>query len=324
MNLQLLNEANVILNKCGGREIIEGGSVITLERKILFPLVCPYNSTQQFTKQILGDSPFELRAISSSVTAQITGIRLQVRLPSGRFLLGGNGQDIGQFGWVGSWRYPVDPPEQCDPGSNLEVTLTDYASMGPFPVNLLFEGVDKYFLKGGKTWTPPISARAIPKYQGILNENILAPAYVAGVWPKPPVGSIDSQFTYSSFSDTNTTFPALPNALSLPVAGPNSATLNIPIDAGIDFVCRRILADVNRDAGVTAGEFLVRIRTSGGYAFTDGFVDIAQYFSGSELAHDWVIPGGDQVNIDVVLADGAGAGNIYLQIHLEGSKRRQA
>lgn len=325
MNLQLLNQASVTLNRCGGRELVEGGSVVCLERKILFPMYLPLNATQQFTKQIPGDAPFELRAISSDSPADTNvGIRLQIRLPNGRFLIGGNGQDISQFGWVGSWRYFVDPPEECEPGSSIEVTLTDYQGVGPSACNLVFEGCDKYFLKGGKAWTPPVSARSIPRYQGIINENILAPAYVAGVWPKTPDGYIDSQFTYSSISTNNTTNLNIPHALSVPVAGPTNGELNIPIDKGIDFVCRRILADINQDAGVSAGEFLVRIRTSGGYSLTDGFIDIGQYLCGAEYPGEWIIPGGDQVLVDLVLADGAGTGNMYIQVHLEGVKRRRA
>ena len=120
MNLQLLNQANAALNKCGGREIVEGGSVVCLERKILFPMYIPLNATQQFTKQIVGDAPFEIRAISSDQqNDSVVGVRMQVRLPSGRFLFGGNGCDVGQFCWVGSWRYPMDPPEQCEPGSSI-------------------------------------------------------------------------------------------------------------------------------------------------------------------------------------------------------------
>src|SRR5208283_2089206 len=114
--------------------------------------------------------------------------------------------------------------------------------------------------------------------------------------------------------------PQWANALLVPVTGPTSGQLNIPIDKGIDFVCRRILADVNQDAGVSGGEFLVRIRTSGGYSLTDGFIDIAQYLAGVEFPVDWIIPGGEQVFVDLVLADGAGTGNMYIRIHLEGVK----
>lgn len=326
MDSQLLNQANATLNACGGREVVRGGSVVCLERKILMPMDIPLNATQQFTKQIIGDAPFELRAISSDQrwNGYPIGIRLQIRLPNGRFLIGGDGMDVGTFAGFGSFRFVMDPPEEYEPGSSFEVTLADYQGLGPVTVNLLLEGCDKYFLKGGKTWTPPVSARSIPRYQGIINENILAPAYVAGVWPKTPDGFIDDYFVYSSRSNNNTTNAAIPNALSVSVNGPTSGQLNIPIDNGIDFVCRRILADVNQDAGVAGGEFLVRIRTSGGYSLTDGFIDILQYLSGAEFAHDWIIPGGDQVLVDLVLADGAGTGNMYIQIHLEGVKRRQA
>lgn len=324
MNLQLLNQADAVLNACGGREAVQGGTVVGFERKIIFPMEIPLNATQTFTKQINGEVPFELRAISSDQrTADQLGIRAQIRMPNGRFLFGKNGIDAAMFGGIGSFRPVIDPPEECEPGGNIEVTLSDYLGVGPSVVNLLFEGVDKYYLKGGNQ-PSPLSALRVPKYQGIINENILAPAYVAGVWPRTPKGAQDSQFTYSSFSDNNTTNLNIPNALAVPVTGPTSGSLNIPIDAGINFVVRRIIADVNQDSTVTGGEFLVRVRSSGGYSLTDGFIDIAQYFSGVEFPVDWVIPGGEQVLIDVVLADGAGTGNMYIQVHLEGVKRRYA
>ncbi len=100
--------------------------------------------------------------------------------------------------------------------------------------------------------------------------------------------------------------------------------MKIPVDNGIDFVCRRLLLDVEADGTVSAGSFLSRFRTGDGYALSDDYLDYARLINAAEYAHDWTIRGGDEVLIDVALVDSVGTGNMYLQVHLEGDKRRQS
>jgi hypothetical protein len=152
----------------------------------------------------------------------------------------------------------------------------------------------------------------IPRYQGIVNENILAPCWMGGFGPKTPQGYQDDKYTYSSAKTT------------VPLAGPLTATLRIPIDAHYEaFVCRRFLFDVQQDNTVTAGEFLGRIRTGNGYAINEDYIDLERYLGGAVFAHDWIVRGGDEVFIDLVLADGAGSGNMYITAHMEGARRKR-
>ncbi len=323
MNEALLREADRVLSKCG-RPQIRGAVAVPLFRGFLMPMVLQPNQTTVFTKEITGDTTWTLRAISSTIGASIaaTGVRIQIQLPNGRFLIGQNGQDVGQFAWVGSWRYSFgEAGVECEPGTKIQVTLSDTVGLqNPFPVNLLFEGAYTFYLReqaffdSGK-WS---YASQLPRYQAIVNENILAPCWVAGEGPYTPEGFFDQRFTYSSKD------PATANGITtVPIAGPTAATLKISIDAGYDFWCRRVLVDVTRDATASAGLFLGRLRTGSGYALSDSFFDIARYINCAEWPHDWLIRGEDAVYVDLNLVDTGGTGNFYIQVHLEGVRRRR-
>jgi len=315
MDFTLLKQADRVQSKCGFRPVIRGGSVLTLYKGFLLPMVLQPNQTAVFTKEITGETVWTLRAVSSDQgMVSTTGVRLQIQLPNGRFLIGGNGQDAGQFAGVGSYRYLMDPELDCEPGSKIQVTLSDTTTGGltnPLAVNLLFEGSYKFYFRNGE----PVSsqmASELKRYQGIVNENILAPSYTAGYAVETPKGNKDDYFVYSC-----------PNPITVPLGGPLTATMKIPIDNGIDFICRRLLLDVEADATVSAGNFLCRVRTGDGYALSDDYLDYPRLINGAEWPHDWTIRGGDEVLVDVALADSAGTGNMYLQVHLEGDKRRR-
>lgn len=315
MDLHLLQQADRIQSKCGFRPIIRGGSVLTLYKGFLLPMVLQPNQTAVFTKEITGETVWTLRAVSSDQgMVSVTGVRLQIQLPNGRFLIGGNGQDVGQFASFGSDRYLMDPELDCEPGSKIQVTLSDTNTGGlanPLAVNLLFEGSYKFYFEGGEPVRAAVASQQ-RRYQGIVNENILAPCYTAGQGPQTPKGYTDDYFIYSS------------TQITVPLTGPLTATMKIPIDNGIDFVCRRLLLDVEADGTVSAGSFLSRFRTGDGYALSDDYLDYARLINAAEYAHDWTIRGGDEVLIDVALVDSVGTGNMYLQVHLEGDKRRQS
>ena len=315
MDVELLQQADVILSKCG-RPSLRGASAVPLTRYIPMPMVLQPNQTTTFIREIPGDTAFRLMAISSSVGSvgdSLTGVRIQIQLPSGRFLFGGkNGIDVGQFAWIGSWRYLMDPDEDCEPGSKFRVTLVDAIGLGAaYAVNLVFEGADIYYLKGGPTNSPQ-QASSIPRYQGTVNENILAPCYTAGLGPPTPPGYDDELFTYAS-----------PTATVTVGSSTITASLRITIDAGLDFLCRRMLFDVIAPDTVTAATWLGRLRLGTGYGLSDSYIDLAQYLGGAEFPVDWKITGGDQVNIDVTLADAAGAGDVSLTVYLEGVRRRK-
>lgn len=320
MKLELLRQMDAILSKCGRPTLPGGVTCVPLVKDIVVPMVLESGQTTVFMREIPGDTLWQLRAISSDQGMNsIKNIRVQIQFPNGRYLFGGNGQDIGQFAWIGSYRFLMDPSLDFEPGGKLKVTLSDtYPGGAPVAqaVNLVFEGAYLYFLKGGQLAADPMKlASQLPRYQGTVNENILAPSWMTGAEPQVPSGyDQHDAFTYSSLVQTF-------------VIGTNdNGQLVIPIDEGYDFFCRRILTDVQfvGEFAPPTGVVLGRLRTGTGYSFNDDFIDLATYLCGAEWPKDWKIRGRDEVIVDLQLADVVGAGTITFQIHLEGVRRRKA
>ena len=102
------------------------------------------------------------------------------------------------------------------------------------------------------------------------------------------------------------------------------ATIEIPIESASDFVVRRFHFDVTRDAGVTGGSILARIRAASGHVFSDDYMDVARYIGGAPFAHDWWLKAQDTIIFDLQLVDFTGTGQMYMQVYAEGVKRRKA
>ena len=316
MDVQLLKQGLQTMSKCGAFTATHEGAVLPLVKSFLMPMVLQPNQSLVFTKEITGDTVWNLRSISSDQGSNsLVGVRLQIQLPNGRFLFGGNGIDAGQFAWVGSWRYLMDPGMDCEPGSKIQVTLSDTTSGGletAVAVNLLFEGAYKFYFKGGslQPWQQGLASE-LPRYQGIVNENILAPPFLAGFGLETPEGFRDELFTYSS------------PVASLTIGAGTTATLKLPIDNGLDFLDHRLLFDVVAPGTCTAATFLGRIRTGDGYALCDDFLDLARLLNGAEFPHAWTITEGDLVYLDLSLVDTVGTGTLTFQAHLEGVRRKK-
>jgi hypothetical protein len=280
-----------------------------------FP-VAPVTPTNTIVKEITGDAPWLLRAISATSSAT-TALSLQIKLPNGKFLIS-NLQDVLQFAGYGSYRYLMSKEVECEPGSQLQLTIQDTNSALAQSFAIMFEGAYKYSLKGISPALGGSSGDA-SRIEGNPNQNILAPCWWQGYGPSTPSGCDDMEYIYTAFP--------LPSQASnqqqaiVPLLTPNT-TLSVQIDNASDFLLRRLLFDVQADATVaTVGAFQIRARTGNGYELSNDYFDMAQYVGSAQWAKDWTIAAGDQVFFDVSLTDAVGVGNMYLSIYMEGCKR---
>ena len=330
MDAQLLQAADYVLNRCGRPIAPQGLSVVYLYKAYMLQQyfgVNPNTATQTIQKEITGDAPFCLRSIQMA-TSSATALSFQVLLPNGKFLVNSL-QDVLQVGGYGSYRYLFANELECPPGSRIQLTLADTNTSAAQPFAILFEGADKFLLKGGHRFCLAQDAAAgMPRYLRNFNENIMAPCWIQGIGPASPAGVSDLEWTYCASGGSTINGVFVPGAIPINVAAPVNTTVLIPVDAGSDFRCRRLLMNILADSTVTAGNILGRVRTGSGYSFTDDYIDLATYIGSAPMAKDWDVKAADTVYIDIAFVNDSGGspgtGNIYLQPFLEGTKRRAA
>jgi hypothetical protein len=315
MDVQLLKQADIVLSKCGRPIAPQGTSAVCFYRGIpiqaIFP-TAPTAASQTITREISGDTTFLLRAISCTSGAT-TALLVQIQLPNGRFLISNLAQAL-TFAGYGSWRYHFSEELECPPGTKITVSLVDENPLVAQPIMLLFEGADRYLLKGGHGGRQALVSD-LPRYRISGAQNILAPCWMAGEGPVTPQGFRDEEFTYVS-----DVFTMDVNATDL------TGTVSIPIDHDSDFLCRRIAFQQATDIRVnTPGLWLGRMRDSSGYALMDDYLDLIGMLNGAPMpGKPWRIEKGGQVFIDVQLVGAAGTGNVYLTVFMEGVRRYRA
>ena len=330
MDAQLITQADYVLNRCGRPQAPQGLSAVYLYKAFMIQqyfVVNPPTGTVTLTKEVTGDTNWCLRAIQMA-TSNATALSFQVLLPNGRFLIN-NQQDVLQVAGYGSYRYLFAKELVCPPGSKIQLTLADTNTSVAQPFAILFEGAYKFYVKGASSICMVQDAAAhMPRYLRNFNENIMAPCWQQGIGPASPKGVSDIEWVYPCSLGTTINGVFVPGATPIDVAAPENVTVAIPIDAGSDFRCRRLLVNILADATVTAGNILCRVRTGSGYSFTDDYIDLATYLGSAPMPKDWEIKAADTVYIDLQfvndLGGSAGTGNIYFQPYLEGTKRRAA
>ena len=325
MDIQILQQADLILNKCG-RPVppAAGLSLLPIAKSFTAQFVFDQNTAtplQTITKEVTGDAPWEWRGmqISSSTATVIAG---QVLKPDGTFLIN-NLQDILQIAGYGSLRFVLTAPLVCPPGSKIQITFQDNDTSVQQPINVEFSGAYRYLLRSNCLRICPTDEAAgrLPRIFGNVNQNNWAPAWQHGVSDPTPEGFEDKDYTYSGLLSPNDDFPAGAPGSSISVtAAVKSAVQQIGLDSA-EFHCKRILIQVSADDTVTAGIVLARIRTGSGFSLMDDYIDAAKYIGSVPYPVDLVIAPNDTVYADLQVADQAGTGNIYWTMFLDGFKR---
>jgi len=328
MDLELLRQADYCLSKCGKPVPPQGLSVLYLPRGIPMQITLANPGTigqQTIAREVTGDTDFELRALSMAVSSTVA-VGFQAQLPDGSFL-SNTLLDISQIAGAGSARYVFTKPLLCPLGTRFILTWDTslYSAGSTQPVMVLFEGADRYLLKNGlPVKCPEAYAAHLPRIFGEGNENILAPSWQQGYTPDPPPGYVFEPYMPVSIpvgQNGNTRVTGQPPFVSIPLAGPLTATAVIQIDQGNDLCVRRFLFDVQADATVTAGVVQCRIRAGSGSSFTDDYLDVQDYIGSAPFPKDWDVRQGDQLFFDLNLVDGAGTGNVYFRAFADGNRR---
>jgi hypothetical protein len=312
---QLIREADRLLSRCG-RYVPPVGSVVYIPKSWLVQAVLPVGSTQTFYKEITGDTTWCWRSISAALSAANAAVSVQVLTPDGHFLFNGL-IDLTIISGFGSNRYLLSKEISCPPGSKVQVSFDDNLLIASAvqPVSILLGGAYAYYLKDGiRSRCPEQEASDLPRIFKGPNQNILAPSWMYGEGPKTPPGFVDEAFTYGD---------GVSNVASLTLGGVLSGKASIQMDNDIDFQVRRFLFDVIPGRSVTAGTFLVRIRSGSGYVFTDDYIDVAKYLGSVYFAKGLDVPRGDQIQFDLSFVDSAGSGSIQIECFADGVKRRR-
>jgi hypothetical protein len=312
---QLIRQCDRVLSACG-RPVPPSGSVVFLPRSFLLQAVIPSVATQSFYKEVTGDTTWVWRSISIALSAAPPSISAQVILPDGKVIFNQE-IDLTTIAGFGSGRYLLNPEIDCPPGSKIEVALDNNLLPGNLvePVSMLCGGAYAYFLRDGAL-SPCLERLAsdMPRVIAGPNQNIMAPCWMQGYGPSTPPGCHDEAFVYGN---------GVSNVATVTIGGQLSVNASIQIDDANDFHVRRFLFDVIMGAGVTAGNFLARIRAGSGYLLTDDYV-LLRYLGSSAFAKGWDIRRGDQIQFDLTLVDGAGSGVVTVECFADGCKRKGA
>ena len=320
MTAEHLRQSDIVLSRCG-RPVSRDPrlSVVAIPKKFKCWAVfaaTPASIVNTVPTAITGDTTFMLRAISSYVTVPV-GLSLQIQFPDGRFLFHTLADIRSIAGW-GSWRFPLTHERACPPGSKVVVTFTDtaYGTAQGFPV--LLEGSYFYRVKGGDgggALPRDLSSSQMRYRPGDPNQNIMAPSWMWGQGISAPSGFVDEP---GGFVRSSEIIP-----IDVGAATTKNATALIQVDRGPDYPITKFWFNVYADPTVTAFDCLVRARDTSGYHLMDDYIQYS-ILNGVPLAKPWLVKGGDSVIVDLVLADFAGTGNVYVQVFAAGAKRRVA
>jgi hypothetical protein len=309
-DFELISQAGRALNKCAKPIMPEGVVCVDIPCSLVYEdSLSTTAQTTTGTRSIPGDTVFMLRAFSA-VPSQTANCYIRIQFPDGTFLE----NRLSSFSldaFFGSFRRSLSKEIACAPGTQITVTIDTTAVGAPaaaLTVAITFEGVYRYFLKGGGFIQP--TARMMTqssRYQRSPNTNIMAPELALDLrYLEVPANKRKGPYTLYS---------AVPLVLGTPGG---QGTLIIPVSGAYAFDVRKFLFENVLDNGVT-GDVLVRPRDGAGYALTSDYAPIAQLNS-APLAKEWCIKAGGSILLDFLFRNTAGAGNVTLNVAAVGAR----
>ena len=324
MNIELLVQADYALSRCGRPIAPPGLSVVPWFKafRCWAVFAAPGATTVAVPTTVTGDTDWALRSISSSVPLG-AGLSLQFQFLDGRTLVNSLA-DIGAIQGTGPFRFAFTKERVCPPGTKITAFFENTTPAQAQAVPLLLEGAYLFHLKGSRAQAPRgiQLASDAPRFVAGENQNILAPASMAGVYPAAPMGCVDSEYVYGP----NLLSASNPGVAAVDVGAltPKDASVTIQLDNDA-FRVRRMGFAVFQGSGqgAAAGTFLVKPRAASGHLFADDYVR-ADFINGVRYPKDWTLAGRDQVIFDFTLVDFSGAGILCIAPFLEGIKRRRA
>lgn len=320
--LELLTQADMVLNACGRPLPPPGYRWVDLPRIIPFQVVLAANVPQLVSRiQNIGNTVFLCRAVS--ITSSTGAMAYQIRWPNGRVLEAAVALNPIGTGQIMKALLPEVPLE---PQGQVSITLnsTIGADAGE-TVTMLFYGVLRYLLKatGNEAPSPIMSLSQAPRVKSGPNQNIMCPEWLLGeqCTPETPAGYWDEPFTLFSDPitiDATTQIPIIDFAVQLP--GDCES-----------FVIKRWGFSVTLDAGVLTGQPVVGWRLADGYSITGGDqVPTIQNSgiapspsAGTQFLPSLAVPGGQRMFLDAALQDVTGTGPITTVVRFDGVKRRK-
>src|ERR1035437_841066 len=142
---QLIRESDYVLSRCG-RLAPPVGSVVYIPKSWLIQAVLPVGSEQTFYKELVGDTMWCWRSISTALSGSPPAISAQVLTPEGHFLFNGL-LDLTTVAGFGSGRYLLSREIECPPGSKIQFGFDDsyLQAAAVQPVSVLIGGAYAYY-----------------------------------------------------------------------------------------------------------------------------------------------------------------------------------
>ena len=347
MGLELITEADKILDACGRFQAPPGFKFVDLPRALGTKVVVTAGEGTP------GSTPFTVRLENKAKTLFLCdGIGMdagsfRVKWPTGRYLQQNPMAPVtpGTLLGLGANQLAFNAEQPVEAGGRFVVEMT---SQFIGTLNLVFWGRLRYLLKDsgsngiGQSLSCvvgyPSAAQSIagqnypiqmmddpredlaqrPRYWCGPNGNILAPEWMLGnqCTDETPAGYRDDPYTFFSAPIVVPTFSRkYSNAVVIP--------------GNYDVVIRRIRPIITWDPGVT-GTPVFGLRLPNGYSYTGGdMVPITDTSTGRPL-FQWLtvfptlwVRAGDRLILDVADFGSSGVGNITTQFEFEGVKRRK-